>query len=273
MLAALAVCGCGRSDEAKVRAAVVAKFPDGKPRCLSLSQEEVGIHVPTFRGAVPYYPPTGPTSPLRHLYVLYAALTKAPVPELVELLASVGIATRTDVEATVDLETTGPGPLVVSAPGWRSHPDWFRHEVRTRSVSIYRVADHDPRFAFDVFTDARFSNGNFPSLVYGGPLPPADSHYVLPTRVPYALSVVNAACSTERVDAIENVRRAALWNGTPVVWADIVWRQDVPDWMRTPAFSRAAVQVGTEPVAGARRVSTVFSIAGEKLTYVEEERP
>ncbi len=273
LLAAGAAGGCGKSDVAKVREAVAAKFPGGRPRCMPLLREAVGIHVPSYNGVAPYYPPTGPTSPLRHLFVLYAAPSDAPVPEVVSLLSGDGILSKVTVQATVDAEATGQGPLVVSPEGWHSHPSWFRHDRRSFGVDAYLVADQDPRFAYDVYTEARFSNGTFPSLLYGGKLPPVDSHYVLPTRVPYALSVVSAACSTERVASVENVRHATLWNGMPVVWADVTWRQDVPDWMRTPAFSRAAVRGNTGSVAGLRRASTGFSIEGDGLSYVEEERP
>ncbi len=273
MLAALAVGGCGQSDEARARAAVMAKFPDGQRRCMPLSREQVGIHVPNFRGSVPYYPATGPTSPLRHMFVLYAAPSRFPVPELVTLLAEAGLATKLEVQASADLETTGLGPVVVSAQGWRSHLAWFHHERRTMGVSIWLVPEGDPRFDYGVFTDARFSNGNFPSLVYGDPLPSVDVHYALPTRVPYALSVVSSACSTERVEAVTHARRTTLLNGMPVVWADVTWRQDVPDWMRTPAFSRAAVRGNTGSVQGLRTASTGFAVDGDRLTYVEEQRP
>lgn len=273
MLAVTSLGGCGKSDEAKVRAAIAAKFPDGKPRCMPLRTDAVGIHVPYDRGGTLYYPSTGPTSPLRHLYVLYAAPADVSVPEVVLLLLQQGVASKVAVQATMDTETTGPGPLVVSAAGWHSHPDWVRHDRRSFEVDLYLVADQDPRFAYAVYTEARFSNGNFPSLTYGGRLPPSDRHYVLPTRVPYAVSVVTAACSTEQVEAIPKIRHSTLWNGTPVVWADVEWRQDVPDWMRAPAFSRVAVSGNTDSVTGVRRASTGFAVDGDKLTYVEEERP
>ncbi len=273
LLGAMGTCGCGKSDGAKVREAIAAKFPDGKLRCMPLQRGAVGIHVPSYQGNAPYYPPTGPTSPLLHLFVFYAAPSEAQVPEVVSLLSSDGVLSKVTVQATVDAEATGQGPMVVSPEGWHSHPNWFRHDRRSFGVDLYLVADQDPRFGYDVYTEARFSNGNFPSLLYGGKLPPPDTHYVLPTRVPYALSVVGAACSTEHVAAVENVRHATLWNGMPVVWADVTWRQVVPDWMRTPAFSRAAVRGNTGSVAGLRRASTGFSIEGDRLSYVEEERP
>ena len=131
----------------------------------------------------PYYAATGATSPLRQLFLLYTAPSRIPVPELASLLADAGIATRVEVQASADLDTTALGPVVVSAQGWRSHPAWLHHERRTMGVSIWLLPEVDTRFAYEMYTGACFSNGNFPSLVCDDPLPPMDVHYTLPTRV------------------------------------------------------------------------------------------
>jgi len=103
------------SQEAEVRQATQDKFSDGMRRCLQLSPEAVGIHVPVVQDGTLYYPSSGLTSPLRHLFIFYAAPEGRPVPELVAALARRGVLDRAVVHATVNVEVPG----LFNAYEWR----------------------------------------------------------------------------------------------------------------------------------------------------------
>ncbi len=239
----LTLSGCGRSEEAKIFAALKAKFPDGQRQCFGLSGDTVGIHVSLPFGGTLFYPSKGPTAPTRHLFVFYAATATDPVPELVGLLTGQGVLKKEQVEATIDVETTGLGPQTISKAGWYTHEDWYRHAVTRFPVDIYVTNGFDPRFSYDVHTslqDVAYPPQNFPSRTFSNPLPADGQHYVIPTVSPYALSVVTAACAMEAPTDVENVRTIHNWIGQAGVRADVTFSQDVPAWMTTPAFSRAA---------------------------------
>jgi hypothetical protein len=155
----VALTDCARSQEASVRDAIAAKFPDGPRRCLGLAGDIVGVHLPAVAGAN-WFPSTGPTLPLRHAFLFYAAPAADPVPELVgELASAAGVLHRTTFDWTVDTETSGPGPEVVGATGYRYRPNVFHHELAVTPVALYET---EPQSAeFDYHTE--FDNSDPPS--------------------------------------------------------------------------------------------------------------
>ena len=271
----LALSGCGRSEEAKVLAALKAKFPDGQRQCFGLSGDAVGIHMSLPFGATLFYPSTGPTAPTRHLFVFYAASATDPVPELVGMLADQGVLKKEQAEATIDVETTGLGPQTISKAGWYTHEDWYRHAVTRFPVDIYVTNGFDPRFSYDVHTslqDVAYPPQNFPSRTFSNPLPPDGQHYVILTVSPYALSVVTAACAMEAPTDVENVRTIHNWIGQAGVKADVTFSQDVPAWMTSPAFSRAAPGQRRTAIGAPRRATILFTPGDDgKLTYMDED--
>lgn len=257
---ALALSGCGRSQESKVLAALRAKFPNGQQQCFGLSGDTVGIHISLPFGGTLFYPSTGPTAPTRHLFVLYAAPASEPVPELVGMLAEQGVIRKEQVQATVDVEATGLRPQTISKAGWFVHEPWFRHTLTKFPVDIYVTAGFDSRFQYEVHTslqDVAYPPQNFPSRTFSNPLPPDGQHYVIPTVSPYALSVVTAACANEtpEVRAVKTVRN---WIGQEGVQADVTFSEDVAPWMRTPAFSRAAPGQRQTAIGAPRHASILF---------------
>jgi len=267
-------CASGNAQEDQVRDAVAAKFPDGRRRCLRLSTDVVGLHVPQANGGTLFYPSTGPTSPTRHPFVFYAALDADPVPDLVADLAGRGLLKRSVVEATVDTEVGSVGPEVRYGQNgmFVSHPTVYRHTLRRFPVAIYEAAAASPDFGYEVRTPMLYVAPNLPSRLYDGPPPPADMHYSVPTTEPYAISVVAAACLKEQVEAVSNVRPFAtpFGLGGPMLQADLTLSPEPPAWMLTPAFSRAALGPNTAPINKPRTVTVLLRQDGGRLTYVEE---
>ncbi len=113
---------------------------------------------------------------------------------------------------------------------------------------------------------------NFPSRTFSNPLPADGQHYVIPTVSPYALSVVTAACAMEAPTDVENVRTIHNWIGQAGVRADVTFSQDVPAWMTTPAFSRAAPGQRWSAIGAPRRATILFAPGDDgKLTYMGED--
>ena len=226
-------------------------------------------------GATLFYPGTGPTAPTRHLFVFYAAPAGDPVPELVGMLIDQGVLKKEQAEATIDAETTGLGPQTISKAGWYTHENWFRHAVTRFAVDIYVTNGLDPHFSYAVHTsmlDPAYPPQNFPSRTFANPLPPEGQHYVIPTISPYALSVVTAACAIEAPSDVENVRTFHNWIGAAGVKADVTFIQDVPAWMTTPAFSRAAPGQRRTAIGAPRRATILFAPADDgTLTYSGED--
>lgn len=273
MILMLGIGGCGRSQEAEIRDAIKVKFPDGKRRCLGLSTDSIGIHVVQRLGETLYYPGAGPTSPVRHAFVFYAIPASAPVPELVADLTARGILKREEVQATVDTETSGLGPQIVSADGIYSHQQWVRHKSNSFPVSIYETHPADDAFDYQVQASARLSilsSASFPSRIYDDPFPSADQHYAIPTIDPYALSIVTAACFEETVDQVANIRQSQAFGGGQLVEADVTFDQAPPSWMLTPAFSRAAIGNDTASITKPRHATVVLQVMDGRLSYLQE---
>ena len=212
----LAQGGCGRSQEAQVRAAIRDRFPDGMRRCLGLAGDVVDIHVDPGREGTLYYPSTGITSPLHHAYVFYAAADGAPVPELVGELLGLGLLRRTVVTASIDVETSGISARPGSESSYRGGGQWFRHDTRSFPVAIYATAPQDARFGYETRrtnSGMAFAPPGFPSRMYADPLPPSDRHYTIPIVQPYALGIVKEACFPETVAAIGVIRKVTAWGG------------------------------------------------------------
>lgn len=261
------------SQEAEIRQAIRDRFPDGMRRCLPLSPETVGTHVPAVPGGTLYYPSSGLTSPLRHLFLFYAAPEGEPVPELVADLAKRGVVERTVIQATVDVELHSLGPQVVSAAGIYSHDEVYRHESRVVPVALYQTRSADEAFDYVVrasFGQPSFSPPTFPSRAYGGALPPAEQHYRIPTIEPYAVSIAAAACVKETPGRITNIREETAFNGERLVKADVVLDEQAPDWMRTPAFRRAAFGTVTPSTEGSRRTTIVLTVSDGRLRFARE---
>lgn len=274
VLLVLGYCAPGNAQEDQVRDAVAAKFPDGRRRCLRLSTDVVGLHVPQANGGTLFYPSTGPTSPTRHPFVFYAARDDDPVPDLAADLAGRGLLKRSVVEATVDTEVGSVGPEVRYGQNgmFVSHPTVYRHTLRRFPVAIYEAAAASPDFGYEVRTPMLYVAPNLPSRLYDGPPPPADMHYSVPTTEPYAISVVAAACFKEQVEAVSNVGPFAtpFGLGGPMLQADVTLSPEPPAWMLTPAFSRAALGPNTPPINKPRNVTVLLRQDGGRLTYVEE---
>jgi hypothetical protein len=271
----LALSGCGRSQTDEVLAALKAKFPGGQRQCFGLTGDTVGIHLNMPFGGMLFYPGAGPTAPTRHLFVFYASPSSEPVPELVEMLAAQGVIRKEQVEATIDVETTGLGPQTISKAGWYTHENWFHHALTRFPVDIYVTATADPRFQYEVHTSAQYvayPPQNFPSRTFSNPLPPEGRHYLIPTISPYALSVVTAACAIETPTDVEHVTTIHNWIGQAAVQADVTFTQHVAPWMTTPAFSRAAPGQREGAIGAPRRATILFTPGeGGKLTYMEEK--
>ena len=252
-----------------MRKAMETAFPDGPRRCLPLPNEVVGNHVATGN-AVLWYPSDGPTAPTRHMSVFWAGRETEPVPDLVGELAKAGILRRSVVEANTDAATQWLGPAVRTGQ-FVEHPTQYGHERGKFKVAIYE----SPLYSADFrYADAwGGSTSAFPSRVYDGPLPPADQSYLIPLTTPYAVSVVAAACLPETIDEVTSVETKTAWAGVPFVEAKVVYKPTPPAWMRTPAFSQAAIGPNTLSITATRRATLVFTIDGDKLVYVREDRP
>ena len=275
VVALLGVTGCGRSQEARVRAAISAKYPDGMRRCLGIASNSVGIHADGGPGTTAfYYPGTGITSPLRRAYVFYAAPAAAPVPDLVRELAAAGKLHETVVDATADRQLQVPGREVVRPSGLRERLPAYRHEVAVIPVAIYETAGLDPDFDYLTRFPLRgvmsYPAGGFPSRMYSGALPPSDTSYQIPTVEPYATNIVVRACVPEALGAVHAVREVRDLLGGAHVEADVEFDPRVPGWMATPAFRRAAMGPDTAPLDAPRRVTILFDVADGDLTYVRE---
>ena len=257
-------------------AALKAKFPDQR-QCYGISQDDVGIHVSLPFGGTLFYPATGPTAPTRHLFVFYAAPAADPVPELVGMLANEGVLKKEQVQASIDVETTGLGPQTISKAGWFAHGTWQHHALTTFPVDIYVTARHDPRFLYDVHTSLQnlaYFPGTFPSRTFPNPLPPDGTHYVIPTVTPYALSVVTSVCAAETPTEVEDVKTVHNWIGQSAVQATVTFSEDVAPWMATPAFSRAAPAPRQAAIGAPRKAVILFSEGDDgTLTYREERQP
>jgi hypothetical protein len=272
-IALTAVSGCGRSQEAEVRAAIRERFAAGPRRCLGLAGDVVDIHVDPGRGGTFYYPSAGITSPLRHAYVFYAARDGAPVPELVRELVGLGLLHETVVTAAIDVESTGVGPRLVSASVHQGREQWFRHDTRAFPVAIYATAPQDGRFEYETRrtqSGRPFAPPGFPSRMYADPLPPPDRHYVIPIVEPYALGIVKAACFPETVGAVGTIRKVTSWGGDEFVHADVAFEEHPLAWMSSPAFRRAAIGSDTPSLTAPRRAVVSFREVAGKLTYVSE---
>lgn len=260
-----------------MRDAIAAKFPDGPRRCLGLAGDIVGVHLPAVAGAN-WFPSTGPTLPLRHAFLFYAAPAADPVPELVgELASAAGVLHRTTFDWTVDTETSGPGPEVVGATGYRYRPNVFHHELAVTPVALYETepqsAEFDYHTEFDNSDPPSRPPSRLPSRRYGDPLPPADGHYRVPVVVPYALGMVDSACYPEMVADASDVRALHGWDGSERVEATVTFDPHPPSWMAAPAFRRAAVGPSSEPVGQPRRVVVVFEPTRDgTLKYVTKVR-
>ena len=274
-LGIMGLSGCGQSQESRVRAAIAAKFPDGVRRCLGIASNVVGIHSDGGRDATSfYYPGTGVTDPLRRAYVFYAAPAAAPVPELVQELVAAGKLHGTVVDATADHQLQVPGREVVEPSGLRARPPAYRHEATVIPVAIYETAVQDPDFDYATRFPLRgvmsYPAGGFPSRMYPGPLPPADTSYQIPTVEPYATSIVVRACVPETVGAVGAVREVHDLIGVAHVEADVEFDARPPAWMSTPAFHRATMGPDTPPMDALRRATILFDVAAGGLTYVRE---
>ncbi len=209
-----------------------------------------------------WFPSAGSTSPLRHMFLLYAAQAADPVPELVGTLAAAGMLRRTTVEWRIDTETSGPGPEVVGMAGHRYWPNVRHHELAVTPVVLYETepqsAECDHHTGFDNSDPPSRPPSRLPSRRYGDPLPPADVHYRVPVVVPYALGVVTAACHPETVADASDVRALHGWDGSERIEATVTFDPHPPSWMAAPAFRRAAVGPSTEPIDQLRRVVVAF---------------
>ncbi len=251
-------------------AAIQAKYPDGKPRCLGLGG--VGIHVRVALNQTLYYPSIGPTSPLNHLFVLYAAPSADPVPELVADLARRGILAKVTVPATIDAETTGYGPPPNGGRVADGLGKWISHRITRFDVDVYQTRPFDGSFGYETNTSAQYlySSTSFPSRLYDVPLPPFDTHYAIPTVEPYALSVVTSVCFPETPDHVVGVQLKPTLDGGQYMEADIVFDEHPADWMSGPAFIRAAVTPNTPSLTKPRLATIVLAMRNGQLTYARE---
>ena len=271
VLAALLAAAPAAAQEQQVRDAIAARFPGGIRRCLILSPAMTGIHVPSPQGGVLWYLSDGPTSPDRHLFVLYAAPADDPVPDLVANLADAGVVHRVVVTATTDTQRQRLGAQTQDRNGISYHPTLFSHERGTFPVAIYETAPNNPAFRYQTIGSLAYGP-RFPSRLYNTPLPPSDQSYTVPVTEPYAMSLVDAACLAETVDTVANVEQKTLWTGAPYVQAVVSFREEAPDWMRTPVFTRTVMTPDSPSVTAFRHATVLFSIRDGKLVYEEEER-
>ena len=274
-LAFMGLSGCGQSQESRVRAAIAAKFPNGMRRCLGIASNVVGIHADGGRDATSfYYPGTGVTDPLRRAYVFYAAPDATPVPELVRELVAAGKLHETVVDATADRQVQVPGREIVRPSGLRARLPAYRHGATVIPVAIYETAVQDSDFDYATRFPSRgvmsYPAGGFPSRMYPGPLPPADTSYQVPTVEPYATSIVVRACVPETAGAVRAVREVHDLFGAAHVEADVEFDARSVAWMSTPAFHRATMGPDTLPMDAPRRATILFDVAGNGLAYVRE---
>ena len=106
--------------------------------------------------------------------------------------------------------------------------------------------------------------------MYPGLLPPADTHYQVPVIEPYATGIVARACFPEETDRVLSIRKVTDLGGIDHVQADVQFFGRPPAWMATPAFRRAAMGPDTEPLDAPRRVTILFDLAANGLSYVRE---
>ena len=221
-----------------------------------------------------WYPSTGPTSPVRHLFVFWAARADAPMPELVADLADRGVLTKVTVEVHTDAETTALGAQIVSASGIYDHPTLYRHLNRTFPVDIYTTKPFDDAFGYvrQTTLGPSFMQGSgFPSQLCDRPLPPPDTHYLVPTTQPYAISTVSATCFPETLDGVDATRVKDHLFGGHYMEADVHFTEHPPAWMQTRIFQRAAIGPDTPSITKPRRATVILNMDGDKLTYVREE--
>ncbi len=272
----LALASCGKSEGSKVLAAIKARFPDGQQRCLGMSGDAVGLHLSKPSNGVLFFPSTGWTSPLRHLFVFWAGPASEPPPELAVLLAQHDVLKRVVVEGTLDVKTSGIGPAGPQAKaGYRTHVGWVHHERTPYPVAIYLTRRYDPRFGYEAHSLQRdnYALASLQSRAADGPLPPEDQDDPMQMATPYALSIVSSTCAVEtpaRVASAEDIR---LWDGTPAVQAEVDYAEAAPPWAKLPAFTRTALGSESAPFTQERRATIMFAVEGDHLRYVEEKRP
>ena len=264
--------GCEKSQEDMVRDAIQSAFPDGGRRCIGLSNELVGVHVTPPPGGIIWYPSDGPTSPIRHMFAFYAAPENAPAPELVTEMTKAGVLRKEVVVATTDVASQRLGPQSVSSAGWATHPTLYSHDVRTLKVAIYETAPASSDFRYDIKEPISYGGVRFPSRIDSTPLPPADTQYTVPLTEPYAVSLATAVCLKETLNKVVSAERKTLWTGDPYVEAVVTFRQEPAAWMRTPAFTKDAMQPNTPSLTADRRAIVLLRPEGEKLLYVREDR-
>lgn len=265
---------CGRSQKSQVIHEITSRFPNGKTRCLQLGNLP-GIHVGQHVAGTLYYPSAGPTSPINHLFVFYAARFGQPLPELVADLLDRGMLTKETVQATADQETSTVGPQVVSPTGNYSNLTIYSHRSTSFSVEVYTTKPYDPALAYAIQMPVRqvwAPTGSFPSRLYDVPLPANDRHYTIPTIDPFALSIVAGACLTETPDRVQEIRVKDAADGGHFAEADVLFEQHPPAWMTTRAFRRAALGPDVDWIDKPRLATIVFKMTGDgKLSYAYEK--
>ncbi len=270
-----ALAGCGKSQESKVLAAIKARFPDGQQRCLGMSGDAVGMHILKPSDGTLFFPSTGWTSPLRHLFVFWAGPANDAPPELATLLAQHDVLKRVVVEGTLDVRTSGMGTQVLSKAGYFTHVGWVHHERTPYPVALYLTRRYDQRFGYEAHSIQRdnYALASLQSRAADSPLPPEDQDDPMQMATPYALSIVSSTCAVEtpaRVASAEDIR---LWDGTPAVQAEVDYAEAAPPWAKLPAFTRIAPGTESAPFTQERRATIMFAVEGDHLRYVEEKRP
>ena len=112
---------------------------------------------------------------------------------------------------------------------------------------------------------------SFPSRLYDTPLPPPDQHYLVPTTTPYAVSMVTSACFRETLDGVDAIRDQTNFFRARTLEVDVRFGQHPPDWMRTPAFARAAIGPDTASITRPRQATVTLKVEGDTLSYLREE--
>ena len=274
----LFLAGCGPSEKSQIRHAYEVAFPGGHPMCFGVS---FANNLPDEPGTV-FFPSSGITSPVRHLFVFYVAPSNAPVPEYVKYFQDQDLIQRHDVTATMVHSTSADGPQMISPAGIYYHNTIFQHTFSTFPVSIYTTAPQDPRFSFEprnpnipMFDSGYLRSRNTPvflSRVYDNKLPPPDVDYTIPLMAPYTISLVTGECYNETLDRITDVQQVQSPSGNDLVEADVLLDPHAPDYMKTAIFRRAAnPSAGSVPsLDSPRETKLLFQVVSGKLHYLEE---
>jgi len=238
-------------------------------------------NLPDEPGVV-FFPGDGITSPLRHLFVFYVALSDAPVPDYVTYFLNRGLIKRHDVTATLVRYMSADGPQMISPTGIYYHNTIYQHEFSTFSISIYTTAPQDPRFSFETrnpsfgfASDTVLRAGNTPvflSRVYDDPLPPPDVNYTIPVLAPYTISLVSGECYDETLDTITDIQQVQSPDGDNLVEADVTLDPHAPDYMKTALFRRNGNSYfgGNPSTTSPRETKLLFQVLNGKLQYLEE---